>query len=220
MNKQQKLNVKKWWNNGKINKRSVECPDSGFVLGRLKFTRLSPSKETKQKISEQLKGNIPWNKGKTGVYSEETLQMMRDSKKGYVPKHKFKEGNTPWNKGLTVDTHTSVKSYVEKQKGQIREGEYCTGVDHPNFNPDRESLLRYKQIVGVISEKNYKKHKEEINPNDYPRGRCGIENAYQLDHIIPVQYGFENNIEPEIIGHKNNLQIIPWKDNLVKSNKY
>ena len=29
----------------------------------------------------KLKGKIPWNKGKTGVYSEETLAAMRNAKK-------------------------------------------------------------------------------------------------------------------------------------------
>ena len=34
------------------------------------------SDETRQKMSESSKGQIPWNKGKTGVYSEETRQKM------------------------------------------------------------------------------------------------------------------------------------------------
>ncbi len=42
----------------------------------------------KNKIS--LKGNVPWNKGKTNIYSEESIQKMRESHKGQIP----------WNKGL------------------------------------------------------------------------------------------------------------------------
>lgn len=34
------------------------------------------SAETKRKVSNSLKGHTPWNKGKTGVYSKETLQKM------------------------------------------------------------------------------------------------------------------------------------------------
>ena len=33
--------------------------------------------ETKLKISESNKGNIPWNKNKTGIYTEERLEKMR-----------------------------------------------------------------------------------------------------------------------------------------------
>ena len=27
---------KKWWNNGKVNKRSIECPGENFIRGRIK----------------------------------------------------------------------------------------------------------------------------------------------------------------------------------------
>ena len=58
-----------WYNNGAIEKFCFECPD-GFVEGRLK-------------------GQIPWNKGKTGIYSEETKLKIANTLKGH----------TPWNKG-------------------------------------------------------------------------------------------------------------------------
>jgi len=43
------------------------------------------SEETKKKISQSLKGNIPWNKGKNGVQipSEETRKRMSESHKKY-----------------------------------------------------------------------------------------------------------------------------------------
>lgn len=41
--------------------------------------------ETKKKISESLKGNIPWNKGKKGLQkaSEETRKKLSESHKKY-----------------------------------------------------------------------------------------------------------------------------------------
>jgi group I intron endonuclease len=39
------------------------------------------SDEVRKKISESLIGNVPWNKGKTSIYTEETLQKMSDSAK-------------------------------------------------------------------------------------------------------------------------------------------
>lgn len=53
---------------------------------------------------------------------------------------------------------------------------------------------------------------------DKLRGLCGVEDAYQLDHIIPISEGYRQNIDPEVIGHISNLQIIPWQENLRKSN--
>jgi len=61
-----------------------------------------------------MKGRIPWNKGKTNIYSEETKQKMSEHKKGKPSnrkgvklneetKQKISESNkgrTAWNKGL------------------------------------------------------------------------------------------------------------------------
>lgn len=37
------------------------------------------SAETIRKISDTLKGNVPWNKGKTNIYSNETIELMKQS---------------------------------------------------------------------------------------------------------------------------------------------
>ena len=51
------------------------------------------------------------------------------------------------------------------------------------------------------------------------RGRCGVDGAYQLDHIYPISKGYENKIPAEELAKMNNLRMIPWKQNLLKSNK-
>jgi group I intron endonuclease len=40
------------------------------------------SEESRQKMSTTRKGKLPWNAGKTGVFSKEVLQRMSDKKKG------------------------------------------------------------------------------------------------------------------------------------------
>jgi hypothetical protein len=45
------------------------------------------------------------------------------------------------------------------------------------------------------------------------RGRCGVEGAYQLDHIKSINWGWENHIPAEVIADWGNLRMIPWKDN-------
>lgn len=40
--------------------------------------------------------------------------------------------------------------------------------------------------------------------------------TYHLDHIIPKSYGFLNKIDPKIISHYKNLQMLSAHDNLVK----
>ena len=49
---------------------------SGYWTGKKR------SEETKRKISETKKGSIPWNKGKTGVYSKDHLKRMSENSKG------------------------------------------------------------------------------------------------------------------------------------------
>jgi NUMOD3 motif len=41
------------------------------------------TEEHKQKISQKMKGIIPWNKGKSGVYSEETLKKFSQKSRGH-----------------------------------------------------------------------------------------------------------------------------------------
>ena len=48
------------------------------------------------------------------------------------------------------------------------------------------------------------------------RGRCGVEGAYQLDHIQSINWGWENKIPAEVIAHWDNLRMIPWKENREK----
>ena len=82
------------------------------------------SEETKNKISQSNKGNIPWNKNKTDVYSDETLQLMSNVRQGFEPWNKgvkncfskdtidkmseSHKGQTPWNKGRLL--------YLEEKK--------------------------------------------------------------------------------------------------------
>lgn len=64
------------------------------------------SAETKKKMSDSKKGQIPWNKGKKNIYSKETLEKMSKSANGFSEKakknaNKFQKGRVPWNKGIS-----------------------------------------------------------------------------------------------------------------------
>jgi len=48
------------------------------------------SDEFKEKISKTLKGNVPWNKGKKNVYSEESKLKMSEARKLYLKNKKSK----------------------------------------------------------------------------------------------------------------------------------
>jgi hypothetical protein len=60
------------------------------------------------------------------------------------------------------------------------------------------------------------KNKHTINPNDYRRTLCGVENGYQLDHKVSIKEAFENGWTPEQCADVNNLQMLSWKENREK----
>jgi hypothetical protein len=82
--------------------------------------------ETRLKISKSKKGSIPWNKGKTNVYSEETLNKIREARKRQINpmlgKHhseetKKKIGLT--HKGKTLsEEHKKILSTVNWKGGK------------------------------------------------------------------------------------------------------
>lgn len=78
---------------------------------------------------------------------------------------------------------------------------------------------RYANKVHRLSQRIYEEYEHIINPDSYERTLCGVEGGYQLDHIIPVRYGFDNNIPPEELARVDNLRMIPWKQNLLKRDK-
>lgn len=44
---------------------------------------------------------------------------------------------------------------------------------------------------------------------DYRRG-------HTLDHVVPVSYGFRHDIPEELIGCRENLELVPYQDNIEK----
>ena len=71
-------------------------------------------------------------------------------------------------------------------------------------------ILSYYCEVWIITEEN--------KNNVVGIEKRGTKN-YQIDHIIPIIYGFYNNIDPCIIGGFENLQIITSIENLKKNTK-
>jgi hypothetical protein len=76
---------------------------------------------------------------------------------------------------------------------------------------------RYEQKVDRITNQNYKKYKEIINPDNLKRGR--IRGTYQLDHIMSKMGGFNEGVAPELIAHPANLRMLTSTENQSKNSK-
>jgi hypothetical protein len=106
------------------------------------------------------------------------------------------------NEGVT----RSVKEGVYNYKYKGFDGDILKYIKTLNeFN-------KYKRLV--INETN----KQPIDLLSYYkfRGLNGVDGAYQLDHKFSIYEGFKQNINPKLIGGINNLEFLPWEENVKK----
>jgi len=108
-------------------------------------------------------------------------------------------------------------SFISKlkaaDKSYMQTDEYRKSLHKPH----KTELERYRRDVYSFTKRSYRDKIDLINPNRYPRGRCGVAGAYQLDHVISIKEGFVRGLSAEYIGSAENLQMLPWKQNLLKS---
>jgi len=74
-----------------------------------------------------------------------------------------------------------------------------------------DDFLRYKQKVWAETKRN-----DLTILENYDR-RNKLD--YHLDHMYSIFEGFRNNVDTYIIGHIENLRMLPYKENLSKFNK-
>lgn len=71
--------------------------------------------------------------------------------------------------------------------------------------------IYYKKVRKITEEQPL-----HLLENNEKRGRVD----YHVDHIIPISYGFANNLPPELIGNILNLQMLYYKENIKKGNSH
>lgn len=77
---------------------------------------------------------------------------------------------------------------------------------------DRGEYCRYKAIVLYLTNK----HRAGLT-DGYITGLAGKQDAWHIDHMFSILKGYQQQVSPFVIGHLNNLRMIPWQDNLSKS---
>ena len=109
-----------------------------------------------------------------------------------------------------VITDDHIKTMRARKAGFNSWDEYVEKYPHKKQYQSEVRRLTYQQPLNELA--NF-----ELWVSS--KGLCGIEGAYQLDHIVSIDEGYATGISPEQIADISNLQIIPWEENRAKSNK-
>lgn len=134
---------------------------------------------------------------------EWTASLYKERKSKYCSKECYFSSK----KGvpLPVDPSKIDKSYMQTE-------EYRKTL----MKDETPEYKRYRNRVSKLTELTYCENYHIINRNNYPRTLCGIDGGYQLDHIKSVKECFLSGISPEECAKIENLQMLPWKENLLK----
>jgi hypothetical protein len=225
----------KLFNNGKqcCSERFDQC--SAIIKRRIE-TRKSRgpwhSDETKKNIGKSLEGRTLTTEWKNKIGAAGKGRIVNDEGRENIRLAKLGDknpmfGNPAWNTGLTSTDDPRILQYALTQTDVL-----CPARSHPNKNkglkkqesleilsrddPAYSNFRKYRNRIAARTKRTYREFMEEINPLNLMLGKCGIDGAHQIDHIISVRIGFEQNISIEIMSAKENLQILTWQDNIKK----
>ena len=133
---------------------------------------LNVSEITKNKISESNKGKLAWNKGKKGVYSEETLIKMSESSKGKTSprkgvklseetKEKIRKHNT--GKKIPKEVRSKISESLKdgKNPSAIKIINTKTNVIYETMKQAAESVgIKYSTLSAMLN--GYSKNKTNL----------------------------------------------------------
>ncbi len=100
-------------------------------------------------------------------------------------------------------------SKEQRLKGIAKRNGYSSYEEYQSTLSDWE---KYKNEVWRVTNS----QPLELLENYNKRGPSGKEGAYQIDHMYSILKGFRNTVPPSLIGNIDNLQMIPWLENIKK----
>jgi len=151
------------------------------------------TEETKQKISIGV-----YKKWDEDGYPQEAIEKLKQR----IPKPH------------TAETINKLRQYTGEKSSAVKKILRERNITYDEYLETIPEWVRYRREVDRITRQQPLHLLEHHEKRGHARN-----NGYHLDHIVPVRYGFHNNIDPLIIGDISNLQFIHWKENLQKSSK-
>jgi endogenous inhibitor of DNA gyrase (YacG/DUF329 family) len=204
-NEIQYTNKRSWYNAKKLNSSCRLCWSK----------KISKTANDKIKIGEHWGGKRDKEKEKNidRPYTRKCPDCGKSI--GYIRKHKLQEAiknNTVCNSCSSYKynkTWTNVISDEHIKQMRATKAGFDSWEEYKKKYPKKQF---YKREVWRYT---YQNDLEKL-PNWEKRGRCGVDGAYQLDHIMSINEGWEKKIPPEQIAKWENLRMIPWKQNRYK----
>lgn len=170
------------------------------------------------------KGDISWNKGKTGIYSEEVLKKLSESHKGKKvsddTKEKISKNNSRYWQGKERSEETKRKISASK-KGSIP---WIKGKKHSEATRKKLSESHKGQIAwnkGIPCSEEVKKQLSEINKKYRPteNAKKRISEKMKIIHASPEMKKKMAEIAKKSNGFLAHKHTEEWKQNHSKKMK-
>lgn len=155
----------------------------------------------------------------------ETLKKLHDDKNWVVKKGRkislavksrgghFGINNPMYGRTHSIDTKQKLSEkannrdpicYAEATETKISRGLAISKEQKTDWDIYREQVLNHTY-------KSWKYYRDKINPLELIRGK-----EYELDHKFSITEGFKQGVDPAVIGHFSNLEVIRKSENRSK----
>lgn len=133
---------------------------------------------------------------------------------------KWKRDHSEKNKTLcnSCSTYKYKKNFKNIINSEHVKQMRATKAGYESFAEYEREYPKKKMYKNEVWRLTYKQPLESLE-NFHLRGKCGVEGAWQIDHIKSIDWGYRNGVAAEEIARFSNLRMIPWKENLLKSSK-
>lgn len=179
-------------------------------------------KEHCENISKAKKGNTPWNKGKKGIYSKETLKKMSKARKGCVStfkgKHHTKESKAKLrlqHLGMKYSEEVNIKKGLKGENNPAWLGGISKLPYAFDFNKELKEKIKQRdnftcQLCGdIIPKRISQKERLVIHHIDYDRKNSNEDNLITLCNLCNLSVNTNRDEWTKQFKNKMNSTVTP-----------